>query len=284
MPGKNWSQKVIPIPTSLKSLHHLSPDLSLQHWTRQGIHYIQDLLLGNKMKPFPLLQNEFNLTPTDLFSYIRVKHCIEALKLPLYTVHPKAWKYLATTSPERKGISLLYNILHQKFLFTKTSPHIHWENDLGHTYTENQWQQAIQSIYKATKCSALWELTQKLSLRWYLTPSKLAAFSSKTPDTCWRCTTTKGDLFHIMWKCDHIQKYWVNIFRVLSDISAQDITPRPELALLNLNIDTMPHHVRHVTTHILLLDRLAITFHWTNSWTGEPPLYMNWQWHLVVVT
>lgn len=64
-----------------------------------------------------------------------------------------------------------------------------------------------------------------------------------------------------MWKCDHIQKYWVNIFRVLSDISAQDITPRPELALLNLNIDTMPHHVRHVMTHILLLVRLAITFH-----------------------
>lgn len=95
------------IPHPIESLHHISPDLSLQHWTRKGIHYIQDLLQGINMKPFPLLQSKFYLTPVDLFSYIRVKHCIDALKLPLYTVHPKAWGYLTTTSPKRKGISLL---------------------------------------------------------------------------------------------------------------------------------------------------------------------------------
>lgn len=156
----------IPIPN--ESLHHLSPDLSLQHWARKGIN----------MKSFPHLQNEFKLPPTDFFSYIRGKHCIEALKLPLYTVYPKAWEYLTTTSPKKKGISILYNTLHQKLHFTKTSPHTHWEKDLGHTYTEHQWQRALQSIYKATK----WELTQKLSFRWYLTPSRLASFSSNTSD------------------------------------------------------------------------------------------------------
>lgn len=214
------------------------------------------------MKPFPLLQTEFKLNPTDLFSYLRVKHCITALKLPLYTIHPKVWTYLTTTPPKRKGISLLYNILHQKLIFTKTSPYIHWENDVGHIYTENQWQTAIQSIYKATKCSVLWELTQKLSLRWYLTPSRLATFSSKNPDTCWRCKKAKGDLFHIMWKCEHIQQYWVEIFRVLSDVSAQDITLTPDLALLNLNIDAQPHHVWQVMIHILLAARLSITRLW----------------------
>lgn len=76
-------------------------------------------------------------------------------QLPLYTVNPKAWEHLTNTCHKTKGISLFYNILHHKLHFTKSAPHTHWENDLGQAYTNQQWQRALQSIYKATKCSAL---------------------------------------------------------------------------------------------------------------------------------
>lgn len=74
------------IPILIKTLHHLSPDLSLSHWSHQGIKSIQDLLQGSRPKPFPLLQCEFTLPHTELFTYIRVKHYLESLRLPLYTI------------------------------------------------------------------------------------------------------------------------------------------------------------------------------------------------------
>lgn len=65
-----------------------------------------------------------------------------------------------------------------------------------------------------------------------------------------------------MWKCNHVQNYWKLIFRVLSDISTQNTPPAPEWAILNLYIDAVPQHVRHVTTHILLAARLPIKRLW----------------------
>lgn len=66
--------------------------------------------------PFALLQCKFKLPHTDLFKYIRVKPCLDTIRLPLYTIHPKAWEFLTNPSPKAKGLSLFYNILHQKTL------------------------------------------------------------------------------------------------------------------------------------------------------------------------
>lgn len=64
-----------------------------------------------------------------------------------------------------------------------------------------------------------------------------------------------------------IQHYWKTIFQVLSDIAKQSTPPTPELAILNLNIESVPQPFRHVTTHILLAARLSITRLWKTDRT-----------------
>lgn len=247
-----------PIPIPIESLHHLSPDLNLNQWFKKGIRTIQNILLNDKPKPFTLLQQEFSLPQTDLFTYMRVAHCLRDSHLRVYTVHPKAFEHLTSSTPKHKGISLFYNIMHHKLQFTKKPPHIHWEHDLGQTYTEHQWQKALQPIYKSTKCTTLWETTQKLHLRWYLTPSRLTKFNPSTCDQCWRCCSAKGDLLHIFWTCPRLRKYCNTIFQILSDVLHQDLHPTPDLAVLNLTIESVPPPYRHIGTHILLAARLCI--------------------------
>lgn len=59
-----------------------------------------------------------------------------------------------------------------------------------------------------------------------------------------------------------LRGYWENIFRVISDIVSLHVHPTPDLAILNLNIDSVPQPTRHVVTHILLAARLSITRLW----------------------
>lgn len=141
-------------------------------------------------------------------------------------------------------------------------PHIQWEADLAHCYSDKQRQHALQTIYRATKCSAFWKLTEKLSLRWYMTPTKIASFSPQNPGTCWRCKEAKGDMIQIFWTCSHVQEYWKNIFKNISDITNSPVHSSPELAVLNLTIKKIPKPFRHVTTHILLATRLSLTRLW----------------------
>lgn len=254
----------------LQVLHHLILDLPLTSWTKKGIQSLQDILHDNSIKPFPQLQSEFNLATTDYFTYLRIRHRLSTIILPNYTIHPKTWEYLTNTDTKTKGISYFYNTLHQKQTFSKTTEHHKWEKDLACIYTESQWQQALKTVYKATKCAALWELMQKISLRWYLTPARLSSFNPKNPNTCWRCKSSIGDMFHVFWSCPSLRTYWEKIFRLISTITHIEITPSPALAILNLTIEDIPFPFRHVTTHILLAARLNLTRQWKSD--GHPTL------------
>lgn len=113
------------------------------------------------------------------------------------------------------------------------------ENDQG-CFSDDQWKHALQSIYRSTKWSALWELTQKITLRWYLTPAILASFNPQTSKLCWRCKSSKGDMLHTFWACPYIQTYWDNTFKLISTVTKRSVLPTPELAVLNLTIDDIP--------------------------------------------
>lgn len=110
------------------------------------------------------------LPNSDLSLYIHMKHYLTTSPLWSCKIPQPAWILLSAPIARQKGISLFYNLFQQKSIFTNTTPLLKWESNLGCTYTIEQWSKACSSIYKATDCSTLWELTIKLSQCWYLTP------------------------------------------------------------------------------------------------------------------
>lgn len=139
--------------------------------------------------------------------------------------------------------------------FVKSKPFLQWETDLKATFTECQWTSALQHIYKSTSCSTLW----------YLTPAKLVTFYKQASHICWRDCGHAGDILHILWECPVLQTYWQQIFRIISMVTHTRISPSPELALLNLTVETFAPSVRNSVTHILLAARLNITRHWKKT-------------------
>lgn len=97
--------------------------------------------------------------------------------------------------------------LHQKSIFTKTPSMRLWELDFSTSYSNDQWIKAMASTYKTTKSANLWELYQKLLLRWYLTPTRIVSFTPHAYPLCWRNCGNRGSIIHIFEIVQHCDLY-----------------------------------------------------------------------------
>lgn len=50
-------------------------------------------------------------------------------------------------------------------------------------------------------------------MRVYVTPVILHHISATIPDTCSKCSEEKGTLFHCLWKCKYIEKFWKDVLK-----------------------------------------------------------------------
>lgn len=55
-------------------------------------------------------------------------------------------------------------------------------------------------------------LQDKRLVRTYVTSVKLNRCSPDVPDTCASCLEGNGTLFHRVWDCPKLQKYWKTVF------------------------------------------------------------------------
>lgn len=146
-----------------------------------------------------------------------------------------------------KGTSLFYNLFQHKLTFIKIPPYQKWEADLGKNYTTSQWQSAYTAIYKASKCVNHWELSQKIALRWYLTPYQISKFSQTNS---WRECSDVGNIMHVFWSCKHLTSFWNSIFRQVSSITGILTPLDPGMAVLNLGVEIFPLCFLTVVTHV----------------------------------
>lgn len=244
------------------ALHHLIAQVSLTSWTRKGITHLHNLNDSGTLKSFPSIQKEFHLPQKDLYKYLQIKHCLRNLINTSQTILTPAWAFLTSSIPLKKGITLFYNIFQQKTTFIKSTPHLQWETDLQQTFSPLQWQRACKVTQRATRCSTLWEITVKITLRWYITPAKISKFNPNSNDRCWRKCGLRGDILHVLWYCPNILQYWLEIFNIISDITQTKTPPNPALAILSIGIEEYPPELQNTIINILLAARLTITRHW----------------------
>jgi hypothetical protein len=68
------------------------------------------------------------------------------------------------------------------------------------------------------KCSpslAIKEIQTKTTLRFHLTPVRIATIKKTTNRKCWQRCGEKGTLIHCWWKCKLVQLLWKTIWRLL---------------------------------------------------------------------
>ena len=213
-------------------------DAGFKFWADNGIQKIGDLFnpVTKYLKSFEELTADYNIPRNQFFKFLQLRNFIRSQQGQSLSIPPlsKVEKIMCTDNLGRGIISKFYNLLVAESSESSVKRLEAWREDLHDNITIVDWERACTKAQSQTINTRLKLLQYNWLMRTYITPEKINKYNSDVPDICIKCEKEKGTLFHCLWQCEEVNKFWEAVRRCIQDIIPIQIPLDAKLFLLGL--------------------------------------------------